>query len=360
MTDRRGLAADYREARARFVDAATAAGARLTRYAHPGLGPDGEPLATDVARLGRDDAPARLLVISGTHGVEGFAGSACQEGWLAEGSAGAWPDELAAVVVHAINPYGFAWIRRVNEDNVDLNRNCVDFTRPPPANPGYDTLADALVPERWDDATQEATAAVLLEFAAAHGFEGLQAAVSVGQYRHPAGIFYGGDRAVWSQRTLGAIVREHLAGAERVGVLDLHTGLGPFGHGEVMASHPDGLGVARLAAWYGADGYTVPATGNSVSADVRGDVLDAIEAWLPGTEVTGVAIEWGTVDIVTVSNALRADAWLHAYGALDGPEAGPIKQQLRDAFAPADPAWLALVQERFAQVEAAAVAGLAG
>ena len=149
------------------------------------------------------------------------------------------PDDLAIVLVHAINPYGFAWIRRVNEDNVDLNRNCIDFTAGVPENPGYDQLAAALVPPSWDEATQQATGGRLLEFATEHGFDALQAAVSMGQYRHPAGIFYGGSNPVWSQRTLETIARGALTGAQRTAILDLHTGLGPFGVGELIASHPD-------------------------------------------------------------------------------------------------------------------------
>jgi hypothetical protein len=348
------LAQDYTEARGRFLDAAHAAGAELVEHAHPLRGPGGEALATDVAVIGRPDAPTRMLVISGTHGVEGFAGSLCQTTWLEQGAA--VPDDLAVVMIHAINPYGFAWIRRVNEDNVDLNRNCIDFGTPPD-NPGYDQLADALVPREWDDETQQRTAGTLLEFATEHGFDGLQAAVSMGQYRHPTGIFYGGAQPVWSQRTLEAVAKATLAGAERTGIIDLHTGLGPFGVGELIASHPDGAGRARLDEWYG-DGYTLPSEGTSVSADVSGDVLDALDDWLECPEITSVAIEWGTVDIVEVSNALRGDAWLHAHADPRGPEAGPIKAALRAAFAPDDPQWADLVWARFTQVAGDATEGL--
>jgi hypothetical protein len=348
------LAADYTEARARFLDAARAAGARLSAHDHPLTGPGGEALATDVAVVGKPDAPTRLLVISGTHGVEGFAGSMCQTRWLSEGVS--VPGDVAVVFVHAINPFGFAWVRRVNEDNVDLNRNCIDFGVPCPDNPGYDELAGALVPDRWDGESREQTAATLLAWGREHGFDALQDAVSAGQYRHPNGIFYGGARAVWSQRTLEAVARETLAGATCGAVIDLHTGLGPFGVGELIASHPDRAGKERLAAWY--DDYTVPSEGTSVSSDVSGDILDALEAWLPGSEVTGVAIEWGTVDMVEVSNALRADAWLHAYADPRGPEAGPIKAQLRAAFAPDDPAWSDLVWDRFTDVAEQATVGL--
>ena len=64
-------------------------------------------------------------------------------------------------IVHALNPVGFSWVRRVNEDNVDLNRNFVDWTSPP-RNDAYADIADLLVPAEWDDATQEATTAALL------------------------------------------------------------------------------------------------------------------------------------------------------------------------------------------------------
>jgi hypothetical protein len=348
------LAADYPHARATFLAAAEAAGGVLTSYAHPSCGPDGGALATDVAVFGRPDARHRLLVVSGTHGVEGFAGSLCQTTWLGDGLAP--PSDLAVVMVHAINPFGFAWIRRVNEDNVDLNRNCIDFAAAVPANPGYDALAEALVPARWDEPTQAATAAVLLEYAGEHGFDGLQAAVSSGQYRHPLGIFYGGAGPVWSRATLERIVRTHLADATHVAILDLHTGLGPNGHGELIASHPDAAGRARLDACF--DDYTVPSDGDSVSADVRGDVLDAMEEWLPGVAVAGVAIEWGTVDIVEVSTALRADAWLHGHDDPTGPAAAGIKARLRAAFAPDDPRWADRVVERFVAVRDRAVGGL--
>ncbi|MGZ6957299.1 MAG: M14 family metallopeptidase [Acidimicrobiia bacterium] len=350
------IASDYQGARRAFLDAAAAAGGALTHHGHPASDPDDGPLATDVAVFGPPDAPSRLLVISGTHGVEGFAGSLCQSEWLRDGVA--LPDGLAVVLVHAINPYGFAWVRRVNEDNVDLNRNCVDFAAALPENPGYDELAGALVPSHWDATTQAATADELLAFATAYGFDALQAAVSGGQYRHPRGIFYGGAAPVWSRRTLEAVVRTHLADATDVAIIDLHTGLGPFGHGELIASHPDADARQRLDACF--DGYVVPSEGTSVSADVQGDVLDGMEAWLPGVGVAGVAIEWGTVDIVEVSTALRADAWLHGYDDPRGREAPGIKAQLRAAFAPDDPRWADLVLERFVEVRDRAVAGLLG
>jgi hypothetical protein len=69
---------DYGEAQKKFAAAARIAGAEVTAFALDKRGPDGGKLSTDVAWLGPPDAHRVLVTISGTHGVEGFFGSATQ------------------------------------------------------------------------------------------------------------------------------------------------------------------------------------------------------------------------------------------------------------------------------------------
>ena len=118
---------DYVEAREKFTTAARAAGAEVTGFALDERGPDDGKLSTDVAWLGLPDAHRVLVTISGTHGVEGFFGSATQIEWLRRAKTAQLPQGIAALHIHAINPYGFAWLRRTNEDNVDINRNWMNF-----------------------------------------------------------------------------------------------------------------------------------------------------------------------------------------------------------------------------------------
>jgi hypothetical protein len=65
---------------------------------------------------------------SGLHGVDLYTGSAIQTQFLSALKEIDIPADVGVVMIHGINPFGAAWRRRVNQDNVDLNRNfCTDF-----------------------------------------------------------------------------------------------------------------------------------------------------------------------------------------------------------------------------------------
>src|SRR5882757_143461 len=266
----------YAEARGKFCSAAANAGGAIRSWFNPHVkGPSGELLYLDTARFGPADAPNMLVLISSTHGVEGHCGSGAQISWLATGGPAKLPKDTGALLVHAINPYGFAWTRRVNEDNVDLNRNFVDHDKAYPKNDGYLAIADAILPKDWNEDSMAETTRVFDAYAQKHGAFGLQGAISGGQYAHPDGIFFGGNTPTWSNRAIRVIAREQLSAARRVGVIDFHTGLGPFGHGELIcAVAPGAKSFARAKAWYG-DEMTSPEGGTSTSAVVVGCMTDA-------------------------------------------------------------------------------------
>jgi hypothetical protein len=359
MNSADSFSGDFQQARAKFKDAATAAGGALESLAHPERGPDGGELSTDVAWFGPRQAPTVLVLISGTHGVEGFCGSGAQVDWLRRGEAARLPAGLAVLMIHAINPYGFAWLRRVTHENVDLNRNWIDFTAPLPANPGYDELSEAACPADWSEASQRQSARVLGAYMAAHGPLAIQQALSGGQYRHPAGIFYGGADPTWSRRAQTSIFETYLAGAGRIGIIDYHTGLGPWGYGEPIITDPIGSpGFARARDWYGA-AVTSPSSGNSTSVDIMGDGLGAAPALLAHAEVTGMALEVGVQDLTQVMRALRADAWLHARGDPLSDDGRAIKTQIRAAFYGDADDWKGMVAGQSLLACKQAIAGLA-
>ena len=232
---------DYATARQRFRAAAERAGGAVRAYVNPLEGPNGEALAVDLAYFGARDARSVLLLVAATHGVEGFTGSAAQLDWLRLGQAAVLPDDMAVLLVHALNPHGFAWLRRVTEEGVDLNRNCLAFEAPPPDNPGYRELADAFVPDRLDEPTLAVAAERIAAYRLRHGERAFEAARSSGQYSHPDGIFYGGVAPSWSAAAIARIAVDYdLHARDRVAVIDFHTGLGSFGYGEPIVGHKPG------------------------------------------------------------------------------------------------------------------------
>ena len=358
MTVSSYFSADYAEARGKFLDAAKGAGARLAHYENPSRGPAGEALFTDTAWLGPPDAERVLLLISATHGVEGFCGSGAQVGWLASGLHAEVPEACAVLVVHASNPHGFAWLSRVTEDNVDLNRNFVDHNGAYPVNAGYTELHEALCPPDWSDAVIAATWTTLEAYAARHGAFALQEAISAGQYAHADGLFYGGTAPTWSAETLRAIVAAELGRARHLAIIDYHTGLGPRGHGERICVHaPGSPALARAEAWYQGD-ITSPALGTSSSAELTGVNLVGIAAALPDAELTSIALEYGTLPVDEVFLALRADNWLHQHGDPASAKGRAIKAQIREAFYQDADDWKEMVWERGLETQRLALKGL--
>jgi hypothetical protein len=358
MTASSYFSADYFEARSRFLDAARAAGARLARYDNPTPGPEGEALTTDTAWLGPGDAERVLVTISATHGAEGFCGSGVQLGWFESGLHRELPPGLALLAIHAINPYGFAWLRRVTEDNVDLNRNFIDHAAPYPANAGYDELHEALCPRKWNDAVIAETWKVLEAYRDAHGAWALQGAIASGQYSHADGIFFGGHAYTWSRDTFIEILSKELARARSVAVIDYHTGLGPRGYGERICVHPpDTEGLARAKDWY-RDDITSPHLGSSTSTELFGVNLIGMEQALPQARLTGIALEYGTLPTQEVKLALRADNWLHLHGEMASAKGRAIKDQVREAFYQDADDWKQMVWERAVETQRLTLEGL--
>jgi hypothetical protein len=338
------FAETYGQARGRFLDAAEAAGASIARHVHPTQrGAEGEELSIDVAMLGEADAPGLLLLISGTHGVEGFCGSGCQVALLRDDEFRAEVDRAGArvLMLHALNPHGFSHLRRVNEDNADLNRNFVDFSTPLPVNTAYDEIHSMLLPASWPppvDSEQKLGAWV-----AAHGRAAYQAAVSGGQYRFPDGMFYGGAGPAWSNRVLRSVLREHAARRRALGWIDFHTGLGPRGHGEMIyAGGNVAADIARTKAWWG-DQVTSYFDGTSTSASLTGVNGYAAYDECPDAEFAGIALEYGTCPIEQTLQALRAEHWLHKHPEASSVQRREIKRAIRDVFYIDADDWKAMV-----------------
>ena len=356
------FSASYRQARVKFLEAAAIAGLTVDSRIHPELGRDGETLAMDVALDGPANAERLLIVSSACHGVEGFCGSGVQVFALHDADWRALARErgVAVLYVHALNPHGFSHIRRATHENVDLNRNFQDFSKPLPVNEAYRALHPLLLPAHWPP--DQANTAAVGQFVASQGVQALQAAVTRGQHEFADGLFFGGTAPTWSNVTLRQVLREHAGKASQIGWIDLHTGLGPSGIGErICACRDDAAALARARAWWGSEGAQVTSIydGSSTSAFLTGLMCNSIYDECPAAEYTGMAMEYGTLPPLEMMQALRAAHWLNLHRDAPVELADQIRQQTMDAFYVDTDAWKGQVISQARQALFQAAQGLA-
>jgi hypothetical protein len=338
MPDASSFSPDYVAARARLRAAALSLGAHVEAHGIDPLGPDGEALTLDAVRLGAPDAERVVLVTSGLHGIESDYGSAVQAALLEE-AIGGWrpPPDGAVWLIHALNPWGMAWRRRVNEDNVDLNRNFLLPDQPwrgtPPGYAEVDRILNPSTPPSRFDPFLPRAAWVALR----RGGTFLQATAAAGQYDRPRGLFFGGNGP---SRT-SVILREQLprwtGSARSVLHLDLATGVGPRGRLLLLSRHPsDAPGHLRLVRAFGEEPVVpLPAEGSPV----RGELLDWMAHHLPHLDYEGVVAKVGTVGPMRLLQALRAENRAFHHGEPEHPATVRAREGLEEALCPTDRRW---------------------
>jgi hypothetical protein len=296
----------------------------------------------DWAMTGDPDASRVLVYSSGLHGVEGFPGSAAQLALLARD----WP--VTILWMHVLNPWGMAHLRRVNEHNVDLNRN---FLAPGQAytsdDPTY-AQVDELLNPRTAEAGFELFWPKVGWVVARHGYQTLKNAVVGGQHQNPHGLFFGGATLEAGPGAILRLADELLAGRERVVHVDWHSGLGAYGGRTLLLegqNSPEKLARVRRVMGPDVKGWDAS---NTDAYEIRGGMLMELGRRLPGCRFDGLTCEFGTYPNLKVLAALRNENRLQHWGSpvLDHP----AKLALRQTFAPMDPRWEASVLRHAAEV----------
>lgn len=340
------FAKDYFQARSYFLEAAEKQNAHLTHFLCPFAGPDGREIYTDLAFIGPRDAAKLIILVSATHGIEGFCGSALQCQFLQQIDKANLDENTAIMIIHAINPYGFAWKRRTNEHNVDLNRNFISFLNPLPNNPVYETIYKTLCPENWPGQFRRINDLKLLYFLRKYGTETMQEAITQGQFDFPKGIFYGGIGPSWSRQTFESILKGWTYKDQKILFIDIHTGLGEFGEEEIISSyHPSQKEYQKCKSFFKDENLKFSEDGNSVSASLCGVIEEGLHYTLPENDINAVTLEFGTYDKEKVLEALRAENWLIAHGDSFSEEGHYIKKDFEEMFYPNSQEWRNLISQ---------------
>ena len=349
----------YAEARGKFLAAALDAGARLHSYGRDDLkGSAGEPLACDVAILGPENAARAALAITGTHGIEGFTGSAVLHRWLTSRRS-AQHNDVKIVLVHAINPWAFSHKTRTTENDVDLNRNFIrDNVGYQRENPAYDALAPFLHIDPSDARHSLAAYRAYKSYLDQHGWH-LENEMLEGQYHHPDGLFYAGKEPEWSNRLFRRILAEHLAQASTVGFVDWHTGVGSFGEVVYLITGDKGSADYSAAArWWNREGDETSAFKSERRPNIAGCCRRPSAR---SCQMRRWPAAWSSSEPRTNIRSCAAIASTAGSGSRDQrSERRAFQDAYKDIMCPPDLSWRRMVLDEGPAIMDKLIAGVAG
>lgn len=307
-----------------------------------------------------------IVIQSGIHGVETYAGSFLQQIFLKDYFEKFWTQGHSVLMIHALNNWGFHNHRRFTERGVDLNRN-------------FDTTPDLFKTqnEKYKYARKYFTYSgkvnspkfELFKMSAKSIWANLKErllgklktddfreALGNGQYEFPKELGYGGNKfetqVLWQQKKLPDVFKKY----KKILVLDFHTGLGEKGMLHMILTGketPEETAKIRELFDEGVkDGSYELNTGDSEGFYfTNGDYLNFVRKINPKAQVIAMAAEYGTMGISltqqveTLSRLLLENKghW-NGYASL---EARTYTQDLvLDLFAPREDAWWRSVEQK--------------
>jgi hypothetical protein len=306
-----------------------------------------------TAALLHASRPKRLLVlVTGIHGVEGYTGAAVVRLLLSQLLLGTDAETTGLLIVHALNPYGFAHKLRVNRNNVDLNRNCAQLDADLMCNDdtAYAELASVLSPKRparVGRAAQTQFALRMLRTRSRIGDKAVRQATLGGQYSDALGVFWGGDRVQPEIRFFQGLYERLAAQYPEVLLIDMHTGYGDRGQAYALFGRTDTPSIAACTE------LGVQSTqGRELSYDVFGDLVQycygAAKRLQPTGVFDGLALEVGTHGLSTLAQlqdlySVVLENQTRHHGLARAEHEAPVQRAFRELFFPSDSSWRAQV-----------------
>lgn len=322
------LPENYFSANDAFLKAAEIAGAEIDTIELKAKGPNEQSLFLVVARIGSLNAEVKKVSITGVHGIEAFTASRAQEVILLGRPE---PKENTAnYYFHVIAPHAMSNLRRV-EEGVDLNRNfLLDKEHFKFRNEAYSELMGFLNPgslsnipflNLQDSCYIEIPYQILKagKLNIKEGIEKIKRALTLGQYEHEKGLYYGGKELHENNKILRDYFIQHFSNAKKIVGHELHTGLGNKGQSSLFISAGSNTNLVNTFL----DGldtlYNIEIEGSGdqeLGIETRGAICDGITSLFGNSaSILWVTHEVGTYNIFKVFKALRAENLRHYQGA---------------------------------------------
>ena len=306
-------------------------------------------LSVDLLYIPAQQENKRLLILSaGVHGVEGFTGSAVARMFMQELISPEELNDMGVLILHAVNPYGFKYVRRVSENNVDMNRNAAfgdDLYQT--VNAGYHGVYSLVNPVGPADVSSlgnrffhlKAVAAIVRE-----SMQSLRQAILQGQYEFEEGVFFGGFRLEPQYAELVPLISSLINDYPATLMIDLHTGYGERGTLHLLTMpQEDPLVRGMLEEVF--SGYTVDWGDAEDFYTVTGDFTSFVGAMKDEGLYLPMAFEYGTMDSQTMIGSIKSlhttllenQGFIHGYASPEDEQI--IKAAFLEMYYPSAPQW---------------------
>ncbi len=379
----------YEESRADFLDRINEIKevipeAESSSYIMPPKNIDG--MYSDSVFVPGNDPDTLIIMTSGIHGIEGYTGSAVQNMIIdnfilskatsnktylktkkkrrrkASNKLNLKVNKLrllpySILFVHSINPYGHKYYRRVNEKNVDLNRNFLISVRDfavdkRDKNKAYAEMVNFLNPtEAYEYKRFEKINFFFkaLNIIRKKSLKTFKQAILEGQYQFPSGIFYGGDMYQPQTQMVIDLVEKYAENYKRIILIDIHTGYGIKGklHLIGMENYPDPEIFNGLQKLYPLQKIEQAGFKNGNFYKITGSMFEYFYHHLSkqGKTVLPIAWEFGTNNNIKTYKsidslrAIVAENQANKYGAVNQKSYDKIHDDFKELFYPDDTEW---------------------
>ena len=348
---------DYENVRTHLQELMDGLGAE----SHPHAVDESDGLYIDTYYLPSTAEQTNLIVLTtGVHGIEGYIGSVMLDVFFGEVYPGLNTATTGVVVVANVNPYGMKYMRRYNENNVDLNRNFIlDWESFDLAtNQDYPKVDTFLGPTgKIGNALWREVGFYLSlgKTAIAEGADTVSDALLGGQYQYPQGVYYGGTGDEASTVYLKDVFARCLTSSyENVVHIDIHSGYGPRYNMVIFNSVFETMSEADSREAFGYD-HIIAHDSESFYA-TTGDTTDYFyrlaEQMDTDKELFSTCFEFGTIGDAFFDTILSLKYTVdenrnHWYPTDNATSAEIVRQNYLELFYPTETEWREKAVEDF-------------
>lgn len=308
----------------------------------------------------KDDKENLIVLTTGVHGMEGYIGSVMLDVFFDEIYPTLDTEDTGILVVANVNPYGMKYMRRYNENNVDLNRNFIlDWENFDMAsNKDYPEVKEFLQPEGkignalWHEVGFYLN---LAKEAITKGADKVSDALLTGQYEYAQGVYYGGNGDEKSTAYLKDVFGDCLDGDyENIVHIDIHSGYGPRYNMVIFNSVYETMTETETKEAFGYD-YVISHDSESFYA-TTGDTTDFFYrlAESKDTDKTlfSTCFEFGTIGDSFIESILSLKYTVdenrnHWYPTENKVSAEVVKENYYELFYPTETQWREKTVEDF-------------